>query len=230
MSRWEPLSEGESGMESSLHRQIKERYAVDGRCEVVVDGYRIDAIAADGTLVEVQSAALGPLRGKVARLIDAGHQVKIVKPVVLTRRILRRRTIRGPVVSVRRSPRRGALIDVFDDLPGLAAVLAREGASLEILGVSIDESRLDRRRRPGYRVLDRVLVEVFSTVRIDRPLDLWRLVESVALPETFTTRDLARSLDRPLPFAQRVAYCLRQSGAAELRGKRRNLRVYARAS
>jgi hypothetical protein len=215
-------------MESTLHRQLKERYAAPGRCEVVVDGFRIDAVAPDGALVEVQSGSLGPLRAKVGRLVDAGHRVRVVKPVVLTRRILRSRRDGGPVASTRRSPRRGALLDVFDDLPGLAALLARPGAALEVLGVAIDELRVDRRRRPGYRVLDRVLIEVLATERIDDPADLWRLVACDALPAAFTTRDLAATLDRPLWFAQRVAYCLRQSGAARVEGKRSNLRVYAR--
>jgi hypothetical protein len=218
-------------MESTLHRQLKERYAGSdaSRCEVLVDGYRVDAVTPDGALVEVQSAALGPLKAKLARLLDLGHRVRVVKPVVLTRRIVRYRTPRGPVLSTRRSPRRGALLDVFDDLPGVAALLARDGATLDVLGVSIDEHRLDRRRRPGYRVLDRVLIDVLGGVTVERPADLWRLV-AVNLPDAFTTRDLAASLDRPLGFAQRVAYCLRQSGAARLEGKRSNLRVYARAS
>ena len=44
-------------METSLHRSLKERYAAggDGRAEVPVRGYRIDAIDDSGRLVEVQS-------------------------------------------------------------------------------------------------------------------------------------------------------------------------------
>ena len=64
-------------METSLHRQLKEQYgpAAGGRLEVVLEGFRIDAVAADGDLVEVQSGPLGPLRAKLGRLLpDAGKR------------------------------------------------------------------------------------------------------------------------------------------------------------
>jgi hypothetical protein len=45
---------------------------------------------------------------------------------------------------------------------------------------------------------------------------------------SFTTHDLARLLDRPLSFAQRVCYCLRLTGAAQVVGKIGNRLVYER--
>ena len=55
-------------MEMSLHRALKERYATggDGRPEVAVRGFRVDAVDDAGRLVEVQSGPLGPLRGKLS--------------------------------------------------------------------------------------------------------------------------------------------------------------------
>src|SRR5262249_18299605 len=44
--------------------------------------------------------------------------------------------------------------------------------------------------------------------------------------DAFTTRDLADRLGRPLAFAQRVAYCLRLTGAARVVGKSGNQRIY----
>ena len=71
-------------METSLHRTLKERYAAggSGRPEVVVERFRVDAVDETGRLVEVQSGALGPLRGKLRRLLPE-HRIRIVKPVVL---------------------------------------------------------------------------------------------------------------------------------------------------
>ena len=118
-------------------------------------------------------------------------------------------------------------MDVFDDLVGVAAFLADQNLSLDLLGVSIEEIRVTRRRRPGYRVVDRRLDHILETQRIDAPDDLWNLLPA-GLPdsEPFTTRDLARKLDRPLPFAQRVAYCLRVSGAVDPVGKIGNSHLY----
>src|SRR4029078_10540981 len=104
-------------METSLHRALKEQYgnASGGRCEVFLEGFRIDAVEPTGQLVEIQSGALGPLRAKLARLLP-DHRFRIVKPVVLERRVVKRSRLGGADLSVRRSPKRGAIIDLFEDL------------------------------------------------------------------------------------------------------------------
>jgi hypothetical protein len=215
-------------METSLHQDLKIRYGLDrgGLCEVAVAGFRIDAVDEEGTLVEVQSGTLGALKSKLRALLP-DHRVRIVKPVVVRRKIIRRDHPEGPERAGRQSPKRGALVDVFDDLVGVASFLADENHSVELQGVAIEEVRIARRRRPGYRVVDRRLAHIVETLRIDAPDDLWGLLPA-GLPdsEPFTTRDLARKLDRPLPFAQRVAYCLRLSGAVRPVGKLGNSHLY----
>src|SRR6478752_3639699 len=101
-------------METALHRQLKARFGPEcgGRSEVALAGFRIDAVDPDGGLVEVQSGALGPLRGKLARLLSE-HRVRVVKPVVVARRIVRRARRDGADISARMSPKRGDLLDVF---------------------------------------------------------------------------------------------------------------------
>ena len=214
-------------MEMSLHRQLKERFGPGsgGRSEVVVAGFRIDAVAADGTLIEVQSAPLGALRAKLPRLLS-GHRVRVVKPVVLARRVIRRARRDGPELSSRLSPKRGAVLDVFDDLVGLARVFPHPNLRLDVLGVEIDEVRIPRRRRPGYAVGDRRLRQVVTTVSLSEPDDLWRLLPDGLDDGPFTTRELADRLKRPLPFAQRVAYCFRMAGAVESIGTRGRHRLY----
>jgi hypothetical protein len=217
-------------VETSLHRQLKEQYgkSAAGRVEVALEGFRIDAIAADGTLVEVQSGPLGPLQRKLRTLLPV-HVVRVIKPVVLRRRLIRRDRSDGADLSARLSPQKGALVDVFDDLVGLARLLSHPNLHVDVLAVDIDEIRLPRRRRPGYRVLDRRLSAVVATVPLRQGQDLWSLLPD-ALPCPFTTRDLAARLDRPLDFAQRVAYCLRWAGAARVVGKQGNRWMYDRPS
>ena len=217
-------------METSLHRLLKERYATGGsqRPEVAICGFRVDAVDDAGRLVEVQSGALGPLRGKLRRLLPE-HRIRIVKPVVLKRRVVRRSRRDGPDLSARCSPKRGELHDVFDDLIGVVRVFPHANLDIEILGVTIEEVRVPRRRWPGYIVADRRLGAIHGTTSLVHAGDLWAL-----LPErcdgraAFTTRDLAQQLDRPLGFAQRVAYCLRLTGAARVVGKSGNHWVYLR--
>lgn len=215
-------------MESSLHRSLKDQYGSGsgGRSEVALDGYRIDAVDAGGALVEIQSGPLGPLKSKLRELLPL-FPVRVVKPVVLVRRVVRKGRLDGPDISSRRSPKRGSLTDVFEDLVGLANLLPEQNLHVELLAVAIDEIRVPGRQWPGYVIADRRLLEILGTCSIETPADLWKL-----LPEghdwgvPFTTADIALRMDRPLWFAQRVAYCLRLSGAAREIGKRKNHRLY----
>lgn len=215
-------------METTLHRQLKARNGPDrgGLAEVVVEGYRIDAIDPDGTLVEVQCAALGPLRGKLARLLP-DFRVRVVKPVVVSRRIVRRARRDGPDQSARLSPRRGAPIDAFDDLIGLARLFPHPNLRIDVVSVAIDEIRVNRRRRPGFAIADRALREVLGTISLATADDLWSLLPDT-IPDPFTTADLAEATGKPADFARRVAYCLRCGGAAAADSKRGNLLVYSR--
>lgn len=215
-------------METSLHRQIKEGFGAGpgARTEVVLNGFRIDAVSAEGELIEVQSGALGPLRAKLRRLLG-GHRIRVIKPVVLRRRVVRRARRDGKDLSSRLSPKRGAVLDVFDDLIGLTSVFPHPNLSVEVWGVEIDEVRVPRRRWPGYAVVDRRLREVADKTVLRDSAALWTLLpEDVVDP--FTTRDLADGLERSLAFAQRVAYCLQHAGAARLLGKRGRFQLYAR--
>jgi hypothetical protein len=215
-------------VETSLHREIKERFGTSfgGRTEVEIDGFRIDAVSVEGELVEVQSGPLGPLRTKLRCLLEA-HRVRVVKPVVLAKRVIRRLRPGGVDQSSRLSPKRGAVLDVFDDLIGLTRVFPHPNLSLEIWGVEIDEVRIPRRRWPGYTVLDRRLRGVLQTAVLRDPCGLWALLPG-DWTGPFTTRDLADGLGRPLAFAQRVAYCLRHAGAAQPLGKRGRFHLYGR--
>jgi hypothetical protein len=215
-------------METSLHRGLKDLYGPGrgGRCEVTMGGYRIDAVDGGGTLVEVQSGPLGALKPKLRTLLP-DHRVCVVKPIVVRRKIIRHDRVDGPRRSSRMSPKRGALVDVFDDLVGVASLLGDRNLSVELLAVEVEEVRVARRRRPGYSVVDRRLEGILETLRLDEPDDLWGLLPAgLADSGPFTTRDLARKMDVPLPFAQRVAYCLRLSGAARTVGKVGNCHLY----
>jgi hypothetical protein len=215
-------------MESTLHRQLKELYgpAQGGRTEVRIGGYRIDAIDAEGQLVEIQAAALSALRSKLERLLD-DYLVRVIKPIPIIRRIVRREKTKGPDLSCRKSPSRGELIDVFDDFIGLAKIFPHPNLTVEVLGVDLEEVRMTRKRRRD-RVIDRRLVEVISRTTLKTADDLWTLLP-IGLDETpFTTLDCARKLGRSSAFAQRVAYCLRHAGAVEELGFQQRRRVYTR--
>jgi len=215
-------------MEWSLHRQLKERFGPDagGRSEVTLGSFRVDAEGPDGRLIEVQSSPLGLLKPKLSQLL-ATHRVEVIKPVVIRRRRIRRDFRTGLILGSRLSPKRGALIDAFDELVGIAHLFPHTNLSIKVMGVDVDEVREPRRRRPGYTVVDRILREEVESVDLVDGSDLWKLLPE-DLPGRFSTSQLAERLGRPVDFARRVAYCLRKCGAAEVIGKQGNRRIYGR--
>lgn len=220
-------------METSLHRQLKLHYAAsEDQTEVVVDGYRIDAIGPRGELIEIQHASLAALRDKTKQLLrDSKHSLRIVKPIVARKRIMTLSQRGGDVLRSRMSPKRGDLLDVFEHLVHFSTVFPRKRLTLEIALIEAEELRVDRKnvkRRWGkrYVTLDQRLSRVQATVQLRTRNDLLRLLPIHLLPQPFDTAELAAALERPRWFAQKVGYCLRKTGAAEVDGKRGNSQLY----
>jgi hypothetical protein len=217
-------------METSLHRELKERYAGAGaQVEVRRGRYRVDAISG-GELVEIQHGRLGAISFKVAELLE-DHTVRVVKPIVREKLLVKRRRKGGRVASRRRSPKRGRLVDLFHDLVYFTKVFPHPRLSIEALLVDVEEYRYPghgrrRWRRPGdYQVEDQRLLCIGDRLVLRTPADLIGLL-GCELPGRFDTADLARLLGEPRFAAQRVAYCLRETGAVRVVSKRCNTLVY----
>jgi hypothetical protein len=222
-------------METSLHKQLKALYAGDdGQQEVVCDGFRIDAVRG-GELIEIQHGSLAAIRENIRRLL-AAHRVRIVKPIIANKLLVKLDRAGGTEVSRRRSPKRGVLLDIFDELVYFTRVFPHERLTLEVALVDIEERRCPgrgkrrRRRREGqeYRVEDQLLLTVASRHVFASNADLLRLLPR-RLPKQFHTALLAERLKAPRWTAQRIAYCLREMGAVQVVGKTGNAILYSHA-
>ncbi|GAB5405909.1 MAG: hypothetical protein Aurels2KO_41400 [Aureliella sp.] len=220
-------------METSLHKQLKHRYASEeSQTEVVFEGYRIDAIADNGELIEIQHASLGALRDKTRKLLkNTKKTLRIVKPILARKRVS---TLDGPdgeVIRSRMSPKRGEIIDVFEDLVHFSSVFPLRRLILEVLLVETEEIRIDRerpsRRGKKYKTLDQRLTSVDQATELRLKSDLVRLLPYKSLPRVFDTSQLAEAIGRPRWLAQKVAYCLRETGAAKIAGKEGNSLKYS---
>src|SRR5918996_136953 len=98
------------GMETTLHRQLKDLYTTPGALvEQKLGRFRIDVVQ-PGQLVEIQVASLTAIRDKIATLLKK-HRVLVVKPVVVRKHLVKLRRANGRVVSRRLSPKRQTLLD-----------------------------------------------------------------------------------------------------------------------
>lgn len=217
-------------METSLHQQLKTLYAGEqGEMEVRVGRYRIDAVV-EGELIEIQHAGLGAIRDKIRALLIE-HTVRVVKPIVANKLLVKRQKKGGRILSQRRSPKRGQLLDIFDDLVHFTTAFPHRRLTLEVLLVDIEEYRYPghgrrRRWRAGDHTReDQHLVEVLETHEFRTPSDLWQLMPR-GLPRPFHTGHLASGLGVERWVAQRVAYCLREMQAVRQVGKQGNALLY----
>ncbi len=217
-------------METSLHRELKLRYADrHGRLEVPVAGYRIDALDG-GRLVEIQHGSLAAIRDKVRRLL-AEHRVLVVKPLVARKLLISRRRKGGAEVSRRASPKRESMLNLFDELVYFTNVFPHPRLELEVVLVEVEEwrypghGRRRRWRKNDFIVEDQKLTSVGEALRLATTADLWRLMPP-KLPQPFHTGHLSEQLGVERWIAQRIAYCLRKTGAVREVGKQGNARLY----
>jgi len=219
-------------METSLHRQLKQHYAAGSdQLEVVLGDYRIDAIRGK-ELIEIQHGSLAAIRDKIAELLTE-HRVTVVKPIVARKTLVKLDGRGGEVVSRRLSPKRGQLLNLFDELVYFTRVFPHRRLTLEVALVEVEELRYPghgrrrRHRENDFQVEDQRLLAIVETHRFRTLADLRKLLPR-SLSATFHTGHLAQSLGVKRDIAQRIAYCLRETGAIHPVGKQGNAVLYSR--
>ena len=215
--------------EGSLHASAKKIYAREGgSTEQSVGGYVVDVVR-DDELIEIQTASFASAARKLRRLV-ADHRIVLVHPIAVERWLLRG-DADGAVTGRRRSPKRGLPLDVFEELVAFPELVAHPNFRLELLMIREEEIRGPiaegvRYRYPRqWRRLDRRLLEVVETIRIDGPADLLDLLPE-GLPSPFTTADIVAGSKRSKRLAMRAAYCLVKSGATRNVGRAGRLLTY----
>ena len=222
--------------EYSLHADLKRWYAQEGdRLEVNVDGFIVDVMRGE-LLVEIQTRNFSGIKRKLAQLADL-HPLRRVYPIAQEKWIVRLPARTGgrardgkKVLSRRLSPKRGRLLDIFDELVHIPSLLREPTVSFEALLIEEEEVRRDDGRgswwRRGISTLDRRLIRVVSRNVFEGPKGFLKFLPS-GLPQPFTTRNLAEALDEPHHIAQKIAYTLREMGAIRVAGKRKNAILYS---
>lgn len=214
--------------EKPLHAALKRWYAETGdRFEVPVDGFVVDIVRGE-LLVEIQTGGLSSVRAKLAALAES-HEVRLVYPIAVARWIVRAPAVGAANRGRRKSPKRGRLEDLFDELVAFAPLIRCQNFTVEVLLIHEEKVRRlvgsGRWRRKGWGTEERRLLEVVDRRIFRTPAD-WR----ATLPDklrSFTARDLAEALGIALDLARKMVYLLSRTGVLELRGRRGRAHLYA---
>ncbi len=201
--------------ESSLHKSLKILYQeiYEGESEVERDGYIYDIITKNGNVVEIQTKNLSKLLPKILTTIEKGHNIKLVHPVIITNRI-ELKDEKGNKISNRKSPKKGHILDIFNELTGIYPVLSNPHFSLEIVEIEMTEERLRtkepvqskngrRRFRRNWIKNGKRLENIINTRRFSKPEDYLQLLPP--LPLQFCARDLKKALSEQKDIPKRIA-------------------------
>jgi len=217
-------------METTLHRQLKELYAdPHSRQEVPLDKYRIDVVRGD-VLVEIQLGSIAAIRDKIHKLL-VDHYVLVVKPIIARKHLIKLDKRDGDVVSRRRSPKRGNIMNLFDELVYCTRLFPHPNLCIDVPLIEMEELRFPghgRRRRHrdnDFQVQDQRLLKIESIQRFATAGDLRKLIPGT-LPTTFHTGHLAEAIGQSRSVAQQVAYCFRHMKITRPVGKKGNAILY----
>lgn len=121
--------------------------------------------------------------------------------------------------------------DVFIELVSFPELLLNPNFAIEVLLIREEEYRqYDNTRgwrKKGWTTCKRRLLQVVEKKLFRVPSDMGSLLPS-SLIESFTTYDLAISIEKSRQLAQRMLYCLRLMGCVIPTGKRGNAILYSR--
>lgn len=210
--------------ERSLHAALKQWIALpEDRFEVPLGGYVIDLVRGE-QLIEIQTRNFSAIRNKLTSLLTQ-HKVHLLHPVTAEKWVVQVDTTGQKVISRRKSPYKGKLTDVFEELVRIPELMAHDNFSFEVLFINEEEVRCrdgkGSKHRKRVSVVDRRLLEVVQSYEFRSTKDLLSFIP-LALPQPFSNKELAASLQLPLHRCRQMTYCLRKMGAVTVVGKNRN--------
>jgi hypothetical protein len=191
----------------------------------------VDIVRGD-LLIEIQTANFSSIKPKLLRLLNE-HKVRLVYPIPQKKWIVHKSTDTGEIFGRRRSPKKGRLYDLFNELIRIPSLFSKGNLSVEVLMIEVEEIWCDNGRgswrRKGASIEDRKLIRVLERKVFEHKTDFLKFLPK-DLPDPFSNRNLAESLGIPLSQSRKMTYSLRRIGAITHVGKSRNQMLFARSA
>lgn len=210
--------------ESSLHSSIKKWYSLPGdRIEVKMEGYFID-IVRDDLLIEIQTKNFGAMKEKLCKLLKK-YKIRLVHPIPEEKYIIKVNPLNNEIVSKRKSPKRGELVDLFNELIRIPAIINEDNFSLEVLIIKEEDILYQDGkgswRRKGASIIDKKLTDVISSTVFEYKSD-FNIFLPPDMTQPFTNKTLAENAGYSLIRSRKVTYGLKKMGLIREVGKIRN--------
>ena len=218
--------------ESSLHRELKLRYAGQGgQIEVIVGDFIIDGLRKDGEYIEVQTGSFAPLAKKVKALAKTA-KVRIIHPIAITKTIEVYKP-NGEFLHRRKSPKKASIWNIFDALLHAPLLALTPNVTIELVLVEIIEKRIKdgkggRRWKGKDSVHDKELTKLCESIILKKKADYLKLFIPFKKADDFTCSSLAKEAGINTFAAGRALYVLTKLKIVKRTGKKGNAWVYRR--
>lgn len=213
--------------ESSLHARLKELYSrPDDLVEVKVGDSIIDIVRGD-LLIEIQTGRFSALKEKLIKYLS-DRPMRIVYPIAIKKNIMRIAN-NNNIISYRKSPKKGRIEDLFNELVGIALYVNNPNFSLEIALIEEDVIWINDGkgswRRNRWSIADKRLINLFGYKLFKNTSDYIGLLPH-ELQDDFTTLDLTQLMGMKSRLANKMIYCLKVMGGVEKIGKKGRYNLY----
>jgi len=214
--------------EKSLHAGIKEWYMLPGdKLEAKYLNFVID-IMRKKLFIEIQTRNFSAIKKKLNTIIQK-KKVRLVYPIAVEKQIITLKKNGKTVQSKRKSPKKGRISDLFDELIRIPTLINHKNFELEVLLIRAEEIRCDDGkgswRRKKISIQDRRLVEVLESQLFNKATD-FKFFLPKTLEQEFTNKDLGAALGIPAYRANRITYCLKKMGVITPIGKQGRANLY----
>ncbi len=208
--------------ESSLHRELKEKYAAlcNGQTEVNYNGFICDVIN-DEVVYEIQTSNVSKLRPKIEKLSQT-RKIWIVFPVAeITEIVVTDKD--GKTISKRKSPKKENVFCIFRQITGVLDLLAMQKFGIKVLFINqqrirqkteeaVQLANKSRRHKREWVPVDKKLTCINKETEITSKEKLIKLVKNeLNGKEEFCAKDLKQTAIKE--HANLVIWCLKKLNA-----------------
>lgn len=181
--------------EHNLHKVIK--YMIDPTGiyhEVKINGKIVDVYLND-EIYEIQTKAFNNLRAKLSSFLK-DYKVTICYPLVCSK-IINRINDEGEIISIRKSPKKGKLVETLVELYKIKNHLKNENLQIMILEIDIEEYQQvvekSYKNHHGRLRINQVPIKLHKVTYLKDSRDYKMLLP--LLPDEFNASDLAKNLN-----------------------------------
>ncbi len=215
--------------ESSLHNSLKKYFSEpEDTNEERIEKFIIDIVKPTG-LVEIQTGSFSSLKKKLKALLPF-YKVTVLYPIPVIKWIIMADK-NGEIIRKRKSPKRGVVLDSFDELIRIHEFIAHENFQFKIVKVVINEIRCDDGkgswRKKGIRTIDKELIDCVETISYHFPKEYLNLIP-ITLPEKFNTKKLAKLLSVRDNKARKIVYFYKKINLIKKIGRDKDGIIYQR--